>query len=96
MNTCGGSISTMRVNLSSKPIQLVGALESRTRLTVRADQTNDAAVYLVASPSQSWREGFPLFPGEAYTFDDRGVRAAVYGVGPNAGDKIVYVLTEGA
>lgn len=96
VSPCGGTVTTNRVNLSKVPRQLVSSDENRTRVTILADSINDAPVYIVANASEPWQQGFPLMPGAAYEFTDRGARTALYGVGPNSGDKIVYVITEGA
>ena len=98
-DTCGGMVTTARVQLGAKALQLVGTLESRTQVTIRAAQENDAAIFITADTRTPWSEGFPLYPGEAYQFGggdgSRGARAALYGIGPSGGDKIVYVITEG-
>jgi hypothetical protein len=94
--SCGGVGTTQRVMLQAKPTQLVGQLEQRTRTTIRAAMENDNPVFLTFDERSSHANGFPLYPGESYTLDDRAARVAVYGVGPFGGDKIVYVLTEGA
>lgn len=96
MSDCGGTIGTQRIIVGSDPIQLVGKMESRTRLTIRAEPNNTAYIFLTSHRGMGFREGFPLGPGEAYQFDDRGARAEVYALTSGTDNLTAYVITEGA
>lgn len=99
MGACGGSIGVARITFKDTftPLQVAGADDGRERMTIRADRSNVAAVWLTTNQSSSWREGFYLDPGESYTFDGRGARAALYVIATGAsGKENVMILTEGA
>lgn len=100
MSACGGHITTNKavLDISTKRAQLAGTSESRIQLTVKANPSNAGTVFLVPDTATPASEGWPLAPGEGYTFGGgatpRGARAALYAFATVAGDSI-YVMTEG-
>lgn len=98
---CGGRIGTQRVTLTPNRTQLVGDVESRVVVTVKADNGNDGPIFLVGDKATPASEGYPLYPGEAYAFgggtnNPRGAKASLYAWAPKStGAGIVYIITEG-
>ena len=92
---CGGVVATQWVTIGPEPVQIASALEQRRRITVRANPGNSAYIYLTAAPGTGWREGFPLYAGEAYQLDGPGAKAALYALTSGGDNLIVHVISEG-
>lgn len=87
----GVSLSMSNVNVGTVAAKLAPANSARAKLTIRNNSAGNI-IYMGKSSAVTAASGFPLAPGEAYTFD--GTTAEVWGIASAAGTD-VRVIQEG-
>jgi hypothetical protein len=87
----GSSVAASAATIGTSASQVVGASGTRQKLTVKNNSAS-AVVYLGADNAVTSASGFPLGPGEGFTFE--GTQAAVWAVASAAGTDM-RILAEG-
>lgn len=86
----GATLAASAVSISTAAL-IANTSATRQKLTIKNNSAT-ATLYLGASASVTTADGFPVGPGEGFTFE--GTQAALYGVS-SAGAIDVRVMTEG-
>ncbi|OAN44002.1 hypothetical protein A6A04_08965 [Paramagnetospirillum marisnigri] len=84
-------LSAVAVTVGTSAVQAAASSSTRQKLTVRNNSTA-AKVYLGSSNAVTTASGFPLGPGEGFTFE--GTTAAIWAISDTAGTD-VRVMAEG-